>query len=42
MRPREKLRRLSEADRLEIRDRIKSGQAHAEIAAAVGCSTKSI
>ena len=42
MRRREKYGRLSEADRLEIGDRIWSGQTHAEAAAAVGCSTKSI
>ena len=42
MRRREEYGRLSETDRLEIGDRIRSGQTHAEIAAAVGCSTKSI
>ena len=42
MRRREKYGRLSEKDRLEIGDRIWSGQTHAEAAAAVGCSTKSI
>ena len=42
MRRREKYGRLSEKDRLEIGDRIWSGQTHAEVAAAVGCSTKSI
>ena len=42
MRQREKYGRRSEADRLEIGDRIKNGQTHAEVAAAVGCSTKSI
>ncbi len=42
MRQREKYGRLSEADRVEIGDRIKNGQTHAEIAAAVGCSTKSV
>ena len=35
MRQREKYGRLSEADRVEIGDRIKNGQTHAEIAAAV-------
>ncbi|WP_419166113.1 hypothetical protein [Candidatus Palauibacter sp.] len=38
MRQREKYGRLSESDRLEIGDRIKNGQTHAEVAAAVGCS----
>ena len=42
MRQREKYGRLSEADRLEIGDRIRNGQTHAETAAAVGCSTKSV
>ncbi|WP_420636633.1 IS30 family transposase [Candidatus Palauibacter sp.] len=42
MRQREKYGRLSEADRVEIGDRIKNGQTHAEVAAAVGCSTKSV
>ena len=42
MRQREEYGRLSETDRLEIGDRIRSGETHAEIAAAVGCSTKSI
>ena len=36
MRRREKYGRLSEKDRLEIGDRIWSGQTHAEAAAAVG------
>ena len=42
MRKRGKYGRLSEADRLEVGARIRSGQTHAEIAAAVGCSTKSV
>ena len=42
MRQRGKYGRLSEADRLEVRNRIGSGQTHAEIAAAVECSTKSV
>ena len=42
MRRQEEHGRLSEADRLEVGDRIKTGQTHAEVAAAVGCSTKSI
>ena len=42
MRQRKKYGRLSEADRLEIWDRIENEQTHVEIAAAVGCSTKSI
>lgn len=35
-------RRLSEADRVEIERRIHEGEAFAAVAAAVGCSTKSI
>jgi IS30 family transposase len=35
-------RRLSEADRVEIERRIHEGEAFATVAAAVGCSTKSI
>ena len=42
MRRREEYGRLSETDRLEIGDRIRSEETHAEIAGAVGCSTKSI
>ena len=42
MRQRGKYGRLIEADRLEIADRIRGGQTHAEVAAAIGCSTKSI
>ncbi|WP_425154961.1 helix-turn-helix domain-containing protein [Candidatus Palauibacter sp.] len=42
MRRREEYGRLSEADQLEIGDRIKRGETHAEVAAAVGCSTKSV
>ena len=42
MRRRGKYGRLSEADRLEIADRIRGGQTHAEVAAAIGCSTKLI
>ena len=33
---------LSPAQRLELRERIAAGQTHAEVAAAVGCSTKTI
>ena len=39
---REEHGRLSGKDRLEIRDRIHKGQTHSEVAAEVGCSTKSI
>ena len=42
MRQRGKYERLSEAERLEIGDRLNGGQTHAEVAAAIGCSTKSI
>ena len=42
MRRRRKYGRLSEADRPEIADRIRHAQTHAEFAAAVGFSTKSI
>ncbi|WP_419941019.1 hypothetical protein [Candidatus Palauibacter sp.] len=42
MRVREAYGKLSEADRLEIGDRIKNWQTHAEVASAVGCSTKSV
>ena len=42
MRQRGKYGRLIEADRLEIADRIRGGQTHAEVATAIGCSTKSI
>ena len=42
MRQRERYGRLSEADRIEVGARIRGGQTHAEIAAAVGCSTKSV
>lgn len=42
MRRRGKYGRLSEADRLEIADRIQGGQTHAEVATAIGCSTKLI
>ena len=42
MRPREEHGRLSRSDRLEIRERIRAGQTHAEIASAIGCSTKSV
>ena len=42
MRRRGKYGRLNEADRLEIADRIRGGQTHAEVAAAIRCSTKSI
>jgi hypothetical protein len=34
--------RLTEADRLEIQRRVTGGEAFASVAAAVGCSTKSI
>ena len=42
MRRRGEYGRLSEAERLEIGDRLNGGQTHAEVAAAIGCSTKSI
>ena len=42
MRKRGKYGRLSEADRLDVGARIRSRQTHAKIAAAVGCSTKSV
>ena len=42
MRPREKPRKLTESDRREIRERIRAGQTHAEVAATIGCSTKSV
>ncbi len=35
-------RRLSEAERLGIRERIAVGQTHAQVTEAIGCSTKSI
>jgi len=42
MRRREARGALSPAMRLEIRERIAAGQTHAEVAAAIGCSTKTI
>ena len=42
MRPREKLGKLTESDRREIRERIRAGQTHTEVGAAIGCSTKSV
>ncbi len=42
MRPREEYGKLSRSDRLEVRERIRTGQTHAEIASAIGCSTKSV
>ena len=35
-------RRLSDAERMEARERIAVGQTHAQVAQAIGCSTKSI
>lgn len=35
-------RRLSTAERLEIRHRVARGETHAAVAGAVGCSSKSI
>lgn len=42
MRRRGKYGRLNEVDWLEIADWIGGGQTHAEVAAATGCSTKSM
>lgn len=42
MRPPEKPGKLTESDRREIRERIRAGQTYAEVAAAIGCSTKSV
>ena len=38
MRPREKPRRRTESDGHEIRERIRAGQTHAEVAAALGAA----